>query len=160
MVRYIAIDGKGGSGKTYLSTMLAKHLGAKVYHLDDYGNDYQPFVGIPKLVDELRKATGDIVLYEGVGVFDERFDIFRPFRILVQVPDVIRQRRATSRDVPSVGRSAEEWHKIWNIWSQAEHDYFNQSVIAKARCIVGAEDGNFAIARILSDFENVPLADV
>lgn len=49
MTRYIAIDGKGGSGKTYLARLLAEKLQARLFHLDDYGDDYKPFIGIPTL---------------------------------------------------------------------------------------------------------------
>ena len=111
MSRYIAIDGRGGSGKTYLSNLLAKELDAAVFHLDECGNDYEPFIGIPKLIDAVAKAKNELVIFEGVGVFDERFDLFNPFRILVDIPDTIRKKRAEGRDVPSSDRSEEEWKK-------------------------------------------------
>lgn len=148
MTRYIAIDGKGGSGKTYLSEMLASELGATVYHLDDYGNDYEPFVGISKLLEALTQATRDIVLYEGVGVFDERFDVLCPFRIFVQVPEEIRSGRAASRDIPREDRSEEDWSEIWSIWSEAERKYFTDKVAKKADMTVGVHDGNFDVSTI------------
>ena len=150
MTRYIAIDGKGGSGKTYLSSLLAERLGATLLHLDDYGDDYKPFIGLPRLVAELEQITDDIVIYEGVGVFDERFDKFKPFRILVQVPGEIKAARASSRDVPRADRSAEDWKKIWDIWFEAEAKYFDESFSQKADIIVGTEDGQFDIELILA----------
>lgn len=151
MERLIAIDGRGGSGKTYLSEQLAERLGAKVYHLDDYGDDYQPFIGIPKLIEALEQTDAPIVIFEGIGVFDERFDQFQPYRIFVGTPEVVRSQRATDRDIPRPGRSAEDWRNIWAIWSKVESEYFTQARIDKASCIVGAEDGNFDIDAIVSE---------
>ena len=44
MTKYIAIDGRSGSGKSYLANLLAEQLDVKVFHLDDYGNDFEPFI--------------------------------------------------------------------------------------------------------------------
>ncbi len=149
MTKYIAIDGKGGSGKTYLAGLLAEKLHANVYHLDDYGNDYQPFVGLPKLREVVAEATGEVIIYEGVGVFDERFDTLQPFRILVQVPDDIRNEWATGRDVPRQDRSAEDWKNIWAIWNAVERAYFTEIVAKKADMIVGVQNGEFDIEEIV-----------
>ena len=83
MTRYIAIDGSGGSGKTYLSNKLADAMNAQVFHLDKYGSDFVPFVGLPVLRRLIGESTDEIVIYEGVGVFDKRFDDLNPFKIFV-----------------------------------------------------------------------------
>ncbi|MFZ1360533.1 MAG: hypothetical protein WAS27_00670 [Candidatus Saccharimonadales bacterium] len=145
MTRYIAIDGMGGSGKTYLSGLLAERLGARLFHLDDFGNDYEPFVGVPGLLDAVRAATDDVVIYEGVGVFDSRLDELQPFRILVRVPDVVRQGRIAGRDVPRDGRTAADWKEIWDIWYEAEAEYFSRALQDKADVVVGAVDGQFDV---------------
>lgn len=137
MTRYIAIDGKGGSGKTYLATLLQQRLNAQLFHLDTYGNDYEPFIGIPALVRALEKADGETVIFEGVGVFDERFNQFKPFRMLVDVPDDVRKARAEGRDVPTDERPAEAWSAIYDIWLRAESEYFTTAVAAKADVVVG-----------------------
>ena len=154
MTRYIAVDGKGGSGKTYLSRLLAKRLQARLFHLDDYGDDYKPFIGIPKLRQLVAEATDDIVIYEGVGVFDDRLDDLRPFRIFVQVPEVIRKQRAEGRDVPRGDRTADDWKEIWRIWDEAEPGYFTEAIMQKTDMIVGAEDGDFDVDAIVARFES------
>lgn len=152
MTKYIAIDGKGGSGKTYMSELLASRLQARLFHLDDYGDDYKPFIGIPTLRKLVAKATDDIVIYEGVGVFDDQFDDLRPFRIFVQVPEEIRKQRAEGRDVPRDDRTAEDWKEIWAIWDEAEPACFTESIIQKADMIVGTKDGNFDVDAIVTQF--------
>lgn len=137
-MKYIAIDGRGGSGKTYLANMLGEKLNAHVLHLDDYGNDYEPFVGIPQLIEELDRQSGGPVIFEGVGVFDPRFDRFNALKIFVDTAPEVRKARAANRDVPRHDRSADEWKKIYDIWARAEAEYFTDSVTAKADMITGA----------------------
>ena len=154
MTRYIAIDGKGGSGKTYVSGLLAEKLQARLFHLDDYGDDYRPFIGIPALRKLVAEATDDIVIYEGVGVFDDQFDDLQLFRIFVQVPEEIRKQRAEGRDVPRDDRTADDWEEIWRIWDKAEPEYFTDSIMQKADLVVGTEDGDFDIDAIVARFES------
>lgn len=132
MTKYIAIDGNGGSGKTYLSELLAAELGAKVFHLDEYGDDFKPFIGIPALIEVVRAATDDIVIYEGVGVFDERFASFDAVRVFVRTSEAVRADRAAKRDVPRPGRTAADWEKIFSIWADAESSYYTPALIASA----------------------------
>jgi uridine kinase len=148
-MKYIAIDGRGGSGKTHLANMLADQLGVTALHLDDFGNDYEPFVGIPKLIEAIENASGDIVIFEGVGVFDDRFDRFQPFRILVNTDPEVRRTRAAARDVPRSDRSADEWKKIYDIWRDAETAYFTDARMAKAD-LVTAADGRVDVVEIAS----------
>jgi uridine kinase len=141
MTTFIAIDGPGGSGKTYIARVLARQLDAAVFHLDDYGNDYQPFIGIPALVDQLRQAQADVVIYEGVGVFDTRFDEFHAFRIFVNTPHDVRESRVAGRDVPAEDRSAEAWRKIFKIWQKAEKSYFSPELVQRAQWVVNNSTG-------------------
>src|SRR5690349_13382661 len=115
MTRYIAIDGSGGSGKTYLSNKLADAMNAQVFHLDKYGSDFVPFVGLPVLRRLIGESTDEIVIYEGVGVFDKRFDDLNPFKIFVDTPEDIRARRVAGRDVPRGDRTLEDWKLITQI---------------------------------------------
>ncbi len=147
---YIAIDGKSGSGKTYLAKKLADKLQASVLHLDDYGNDYEPFIGIPKLKLILEKTTESIVIYEGVGVFDNRLAQFADFRILVEVPEDIRFNRVRNRDIPRDDRTKREWQKIGAIWEVSEGNYFTSELKKEADLVVG-DDGEFYIEEIASE---------
>lgn len=139
MTKFIAIDGRGGSGKTHISNLLAKSLRATVFHLDEFGDDFQPFVGIPALINKLNKVDDEIVIYEGVGVFDSRFDPFKPFRIFVSTPDNVRSDRAASRDIPRSDRTAEDWRKIYEIWKTAETAYFTPNLEQSAHLILNNE---------------------
>jgi uridine kinase len=155
MRKYIAIDGKGGSGKTYLANILGERLGAKVFHLDDYGNDYEPFIGLPKLHSEILASDMDCVIYEGVGVFDRRFANLNSYKILVKIPDQVRKDRALSRDVQTSLRTVEEWNKIYAIWAKAEEEYFGDGSIEDGtNQIVGEHDGEFAIDSVIADIKN------
>lgn len=153
-MRYIAIEGRGGSGKTYLSELLANQLQCKVLHLDEYGNDFEPFVGIPSLLKEISKIeNAEVVIYEGVGVFKDEFDYLNAFKIFVDTGDEVRKSRAESRDVPTDERSKEEWEKIYKIWSLAESEYFTEDIKTKAHYITD-KDGEFGVDEIIERFEN------
>lgn len=139
MTKYIAIDGRSGSGKTYFSALLAKELHASVFHLDEFGNDFQPFVGIPALISKLKQANDEIVIYEGVGVFDSRLDVFKPFRIFMDTPEEVRADRVAARDVARSDRTEEDLQKIYAIWDPVEKDYFVPELKESAHLILDNE---------------------
>lgn len=151
MTTYIAIDGSGGSGKTYLSEKLANETGAQLFHLDKYGSDFVPFIGLPVLRRLVDESTADIVIYEGVGVFDARFDDLEPYKIFVDTPEEIRASRVESRDVPREDRTPEDWKLITEIWTKAEQDYSLADAKQKAHLVVGSETGDFDVASIISE---------
>lgn len=136
MTKYIAIDGRGGSGKTYLSEALGKRLNAPVIHLDKYGSDFAPFVGIPVFIEVIEETQGNCVIFEGIGAFDERLDKFNALRVLADPPEQIRNRRIAARDIPRDDRDASDWRKIARIWTAAENEYFTDSLVAKAGILV------------------------
>lgn len=149
MTQYIAIEGRGGSGKTYLSNILGDKLGVRVLHLDDYGNDWEPFEGIPRLVNLLDEATDNVVIFEGVGVFKEAFDKYDAYKIYVDTPESIRTKRAQARDVSRSDRSAEDWQKIWAIWTESDEHYYVPKFMDDANLVVGSSDGMFDIEYIV-----------
>lgn len=152
-MKCIAIDGPGGAGKTYLANRLAEQLRAEIFHLDEFGNDYEPFIGIPKLVEALDASTASVVIFEGVGAFDERFDRFSPYRIFVNTSRDIRRERAASRDIPRSDRSVDEWKKIYEIWRVAEAEYFTDALRSRAH-LVTPETGQVDLGDILSGLSN------
>lgn len=154
MTKYIAIDGKGGSGKTYLSNLLAKKLECRVLHLDDFGDDFHPFVGVPGLVEAITDAAGEkFVIFEGVGVFKDEFEKFEAFKVFVDTPENIRKQRVESRDVPRSDRSEEDWKRIFQIWNLAETEYFTDELKSKANVVVG-KDGEFNPEEIISESDD------
>lgn len=152
MTKFIAIDGDGGSGKTYLSKILAKKLDVPLYHLDDYGNDYQPFVGIPAMIEEIKNIEDKVAIIEGIGVFDGRFDFLNPFRIYVNTPNEVRSRRAMERDKPNSERTAEEWRKIYKIWEVEASDYIANA--SKRADIIVDDSGEWVANHILEKTKN------
>lgn len=150
MTKYVAIEGRGGSGKTYLSTLLGEKMSVKVFHLDDYGDDWKPFIGIPKLIELLTATTDDVVIFEGVGVFKDEFDQFNAYKIFVDTPEDIRDSRAKGRDIPRSDRTAEDWKDIWVIWNESDKTYYTAELRAKADLVVGSDSGEFAIDEIIA----------
>lgn len=148
MTKYIAIEGRGGSGKTYLSEALGKKLGATVFHLDKYGSDFVPFIGIPALAKAVQAAPSNIVVYEGVGVFNRRLDKFKPVRIFVDTPPRVREERLAQRDIPRKDRTEWDWRVIGRIWHKAEKVYFATKRSHRADLVVGSQDGQFDVAVI------------
>lgn len=156
MTKYIAIDGKGGSGKTYLSVALGNILGAPVLHLDDYGDDFEPFIGIPALIKAINDTRGKVIIFEGVGVFDSRFDRFGAFKVLVETDDEIRHSRLIARDVPRTDRTESDWKRIGEIWSEAEKRYFSDHRNNIANIIVDSIDTDSDVRDIVTNYRNHP----
>lgn len=153
MPKFIAIDGHGGSGKTHISNLLAERLAAQVLHLDDYGDDFRPFIGIPTLINYLKHAEADVVIYEGIGVYDSRFDEFSAYRIFVDTSHTVRTSRVASRDVPRANRTTEDWQRIFAIWDEAERTYFTPELVESADLIIdndGIVDLDLVIRKIES----------
>jgi len=154
MIKHIAIDGMSGSGKTFLSDLLSHRLNAKIFHLDDYGNDFEPFIGLAKLFDNINQSKAKIIIYEGVGVFDNRFDIFKPYRILVKIPESIRKEQMHNRDMSNEKHSVDDWAVIGKIWDKAEKEYFGKNINMNSALVVSTADGDFDLDFIISRFNS------
>lgn len=152
MTRYIAIDGRGGSGKTYLSEVLGKKLNAPVIHLDKYGSDFAPFVGIPVFAEVIKETKGTVVIFEGVGAFDSRLEHFNALHILAEPPKKVRRERLKRRDIPRADRTIADWKKIDKIWSKAEKKYFSKAHRRKADIIVDTLETESDISKIVRLF--------
>lgn len=148
----IAIDGKGGVGKTTISRQLAELLGAEIIHTDDFTPfDQYAFDGADAIVthvfkpinrgartlsyDRLRVWPGeparvenqsvtDIMILEGCGSSCAKFRPYLSYTILVTLGDEERGRRMVARDVMESGRSLEENVRIGKLWYDQERVYF------------------------------------
>ncbi len=147
MTKFIAIDGNGGAGKTYIANMLADELHATAFHLDEYGDDFHPFIGIPALVRDLRATTDAVVIFEGVGVFGAQFDEFNAVRVFVNTAKPTRDQRVAGRDVPRANRTKEDWQQIFSIWDKAEKQYYTPELIHSADLTID-NNGSLDIAAI------------
>ena len=148
----IAVDGRGGSGKTTLTTALAAAVpGAQAFHLDDliwneplYDWD-QLYVdtltqlrraGSLDLVPDkwrehgregsIRIPTGSpLVLVEGTGAGLAAVRSLIDAHVWVQTGDDVAERRGIKRDIAEgVNGDAEESVRFWHWWMAGERLFF------------------------------------
>lgn len=144
----VAIDGRGGAGKSYLAAWLAGHLEADVIHIDDFGRPGRPYdawdwdrfraqVLDPLLADGLARyqrydwnadrlaewvdvRLGGVVIAEGVSV--TRTELGDPWDVTVWVeaPYDLRLERGVERD-------GEAMRETWtNHWMPEEDRYVRE----------------------------------
>lgn len=149
-VKFIAIDGHGGSGKSFTARYLAKKLHAQVIHTDDFASWENPVNWWPdvvqKVFEPIRQGAAalsyprtkwwdnhhpvpavdepvtDIMILEGVGALRKEFRPYISFGVFVDTPIDICYARVVERD-KSTGESAEKIEQLWNRWLKAEREY-------------------------------------
>lgn len=106
--RLVAVDGRGGAGKTTFAAALAEAAGGvPVFHTDDYAarNSGRPWW--PELLREVVDpvAAGDdrfvehpIVIIEGVSAGRREWERHLRFVIWVETPTAVRRQRMLHRD--------------------------------------------------------------
>ena len=148
----IAIDGRGGSGKTTLTTALAAAVpGAQAFHLDDliwneplYDWD-QLYVdtltqlrqagSLDLVPDKWREhgregsiripAGSPLVLIEGTGAGLAVVSGLIDAHVWVQTGDDVAERRGIKRDIAEgVNGDAEESVRFWHWWMAGERPFF------------------------------------
>lgn len=152
-VKLVAIDGHGGSGKTFLAAQLMRLLKAEVLHTDDFASYDNPLEWWPRLVEEVMEpikngaqvlsysrgswyknhspepVTGQTVtptmILEGVSSSRKEFRHYLAYAIWVETPKEICMRRGIDRDLAnnSVGKSEEEIKADWIRGHQYEDEY-------------------------------------
>jgi Ni2+-binding GTPase involved in maturation of urease and hydrogenase len=166
---FIAIDGKGGAGKSTLASQLSEVLEAGVIHTDDFttfdkpayrGSDlviekvFNPIIegqrnlsyerlqvwpGEPHFVQD--QAVTDVMLIEGCGVSCEKFRPYLSYVITVDLDDDIRIKRIIERDVVVGGRSSEENDRVGKLWEAGEIEYFsNDNPLSRSDMVVDSTD--------------------
>lgn len=138
--RVVAVDGRSGAGKTSLAAALRDELGAPVVSLDDlYGGWDGLEHGIDLLVSAVLEplAAGqaarvprydwvggewaaptvieppDVLIVEGVGAGARRAATFESVLVWLEVPALVRKRRA-------LGRDGETFAPHWDQWAAHE----------------------------------------
>ena len=148
----IAVDGRGGSGKTTLTTALAAAVpGAQTFHLDDliwneplYDWD-QLYVdtltqlrragSLDLVPDKWREhgregsiripAGSPLVLVEGTGAGLAAVRSLIDAHVWVQTGDDVAERRGIKRDIAEgVNGDAEESVRFWHWWMAGERPFF------------------------------------
>ena len=148
----IAVDGRGGSGKTTLTTVLAAAVpGAQAFHLDDliwneplYDWD-QLYVdtltqlrragSLDLVPDKWREhgregsiripAGSPLVLVEGTGAGLAAVRSLIDAHVWVQTGDDVAERRGIKRDIAEgVNGDAEESVRFWHWWMAGERLFF------------------------------------
>ena len=155
----IAIDGRGGSGKTTLTAALTAAVpGAQAFHLDDL-----IWNGCLDLVPDkwrehgregsIRIPTGSpLVVVEGTGAGLRAVGSLIDAHVWVQTGDDVAERRGISRDIEEgVNGDAEESVRFWHWWMAGERTFFTKDrpweradVIVSGDAPAGVEPGEIA----------------
>lgn len=154
-VRFIAIDGRAGSGKTTAAQTLAQILQAEIIHTDDFANWENPVNWWPIVIKQIfepiekgaktlsyersqwwqgehrEKITNQkvtpIMIIEGVSSFRREFRPYISYGICMKAPKELRMDRGVKRDL-SLG-IAEDQAKVeqyWLDWDEEEERYFER----------------------------------
>jgi uridine kinase len=149
----IAIDGRGGSGKTALANLLSKKLDATVIHTDDFAgqnnqedwhqsiisNILKPIARGERTLNyeriswwnghnpqPVRNQSATAVLFlEGVSALRDEFRPFISFAIFVDTPADICRARGLERD-KSQTKTRNELSALWGRWAAEEEAYFGR----------------------------------
>jgi hypothetical protein len=164
--RIVAVDGRGGGGKTALAERLRRVMGsAAVVHSDDVAWAHSRFgwddLMIAGVLEPLRAgepvhyrpsgwekdgraghldvAAGlSTVLIEGVGVSRQVLLPFVDVAIWVQSDFVEAKRRGMDRDMAELGRNEEEALRLWDEWDAEEQPFLlDDQPWRRAHLIVG-----------------------
>ena len=146
--RVIAVDGRGGGGKTALAARLSRALGATaVVHSDDVAWGHSRFGWDDLMIDgvlrplhagqpvhyrppgwdsDLRPGHLDVaaglstVILEGVGVSRRALAPLLDVAVWVQSDFVEAKRRGMDRDKAELGRDEDEALRLWDEWDAEE----------------------------------------
>ena len=148
----IAVDGRGGSGKTTLTTALTAAVpGAQAFHLDDLIWNEPLYDWDQLLVDTLTQlreagcldlvpdkwrehgregsicvpAGSPLVVVEGTGAGLRAVSNLIDAHVWVQTGDDVAERRGITRDIAEgVNGNAEESVRFWHWWMAGERIFF------------------------------------
>ncbi|WP_250036249.1 uridine kinase family protein [Paractinoplanes maris] len=164
--RVIAVDGRGGGGKTVLAGLLGRTLGnAAVVHSDDVAWNHARFGWDDLMIDGILKplhagepvhyrlpawerlgraghidvpAEASTVILEGVGVSRRSLVPYLDVAIWAQSDFAEAERRALLRDIATEGRTGPEAKLNWDEWMAEEIPFLlDDRPWERARFIVG-----------------------
>lgn len=149
---FIAIDGRGGSGKTTLAALLMKKLNAQLILTDDFASWDNPYdwsqLVIERVFDPIENGAKTlsyprskwwenhqpesvvdqpvtkIMILEGVGSLRKEFRDYISIDIFVNTPREICLQRGIERDVNNdTGKTEAEIAAMWEKWASNEDAY-------------------------------------
>lgn len=155
-VKFIALDGHGGSGKTTLAKILAEELKAEVLHTDDFASFDKPMDWYQRLIDEVFKPIQNgakklsyekgawykdhkpepvvgqvvtpIIILEGVSSARKEFRYYLSYAVWIDTPLEECKRRGIERDLVEneANKSKAEIVADWDKWHAYELEYVKQ----------------------------------
>jgi uridine kinase len=151
----IAIDGRGGSGKTTLAALLMKKLNAQLIQTDDFASWDNPYdwsqLVIERVFEPIKNGAKtlnyprskwwenhqpepvvdqpvtNIMILEGVSSLRKEFRDYISIGIFVNTPREICLKRGIERDINNdTGKTEAEIIAMWEKWAAAEDEYINR----------------------------------
>ena len=156
VVKFIAIDGRGGSGKSTVAKLIADKLSAEIIQTDDFASWEDQINWWPLVIERVFQPIIDgastlnyprskwwpthrpepvvnqyvtpIMILEGVTALRKEFRPFVSLGIFVNTPRETCIQRGIERDLANnTGKSEEEIITLWQHWATGEDDYINQN---------------------------------
>lgn len=153
-VRFIAIDGHGGSGKSTLSGVLAEQLGAEIIHTDDFAGWDNPEKWWPIVIERVFKSIQNgastlsyprskwwethnpepivdqpvtkMMILEGVSSLRKEFRQYLSYGIFVETTLETCLQRGFKRDRGQDGKTDGEIMQMWEDWYEQEKVYIQR----------------------------------
>jgi uridine kinase len=151
-ITFVAIDGRGGSGKSTAADMLAEKLGAEIVHTDDFAGWDQPLNWWPSLIKRIFEPIAQgatslsyprskwwpnhhpepvvdqevtpVMILEGVSALRKEFRPYISVGVFMDTPREVCLRRGIERDLASdVGKTKAEIVEMWEEWAKDEDEY-------------------------------------
>ncbi len=149
----IAVDGRGGSGKTTLAKILSRKFNAEVIHTDDFASwdnpidwyaevlkrVFEPIKNGEKYISYKRSSWAskhkpkpiinqpitEIMIIEGVGSSRKEFQKYIGLKIFVDTPKKICLKRGLERDRGQYTEN--ELQANWQEWVKTEEQHFAEN---------------------------------
>ena len=168
-VKVIAIDGRGGAGKSTLADVLATALDATIVHTDDFASPEYPFDWWPEVIgkvfDPIRGGATtlgwsrsgwwdghdpepvvdlrvtEVLILEGVSAARREFRDQLSFAIWVETPSELCLQRGLARDDGLV-HDGQDAASVWASWVADEDAYIARDDPASyVDAVVSGHDG-------------------
>ena len=156
MTRIVAVDGRGGAGKSTLAEQLAHELGATVVHTDDFASWDDPLDWWPALLEQVLEplargeaATfvpnswggpekervtvepGGVVVLEGVTASRAAFRPYLAYSIWVETPRELCLARGLERDGEAMRAQWEAWMAAEDAYIEAERPHEHADAVVR-----------------------------